>query len=310
MKTVRMIGLAVVAVLLSVACGSNQKSTEVVIDYDKLTYPELIEQAPAEQVQAWYDCSSRIDEEEVAERGAEIKAQKKLLCFDLDGTVTNHKKPLTSENRAVLDKLMSNPEYKVIMVGAGNARRIYDQMGGYAIDIIANYGMQESTVIDGEFTEVRNDKKQVDRDFFIKNAQIIRERYGYTEYAGESVEFHPAGMVTFGLLGTKAKSEDKLVFDPDKAKRRAIYKEVCELFKGYAVFIGGTTSFDFTEMQYNKYDAIMTYAHKHGYTRDEVLYIGDDFGDGGGDSHIRLGGMDYIQITDFEKLPERMSFLY
>ena len=54
----------------------------------------------------------------------------------------------------------------------------------------------------------------------------------------------------------------------------------------------------------------MNYAHKHGYTRDQVLFVGDDFGDGGGDSHIRLAGMDYIHITDFTKLPERMAFLY
>lgn len=298
--------LAVAAMMLSVACGSQQPT----IDYDKLTYPQLVEQAPAEQVQAWYDCASRIDEDEVAARGAEIKAQKKLLCFDLDGTLTNHKTPLTPENRVVLDKLMANPKYKVIMVGAGNARRIYDQMGGYPIDIVANYGMQEATVIDGVFTEIRNDQRQVDRDFFIKNSEIVRQRYGFTEYAGESIEFHPAGMVTLGLLGTEAKTEDKLVFDPDKAKRRAIYKDVCELFKGYAVFIGGSTSFDFTEMQYNKYDAVMNYAHRNGFTRDEILFIGDDFGDGGGDSHIRLGGMDYIHITDFTKLPERMEFLY
>jgi HAD superfamily hydrolase (TIGR01484 family) len=298
--------LAVAAMLLSVACGSQQPT----IDYDKLTYPQLVEQAPAEQVQAWYDCASRIDEDEVAARGAEIKAQKKLLCFDLDGTLTNHKTPLTPENRVVLDKLMANPKYKVIMVGAGNARRIYNQMGEYPIDIVANYGMQEATVIDGVFTEIRNDQRQVDRDFFIKNSEIVRQRYGFTEYAGESIEFHPAGMVTLGLLGTEAKTEDKLVFDPDKAKRRAIYKDVCELFKGYAVFIGGSTSFDFTEMQYNKYDAVMNYAHRNGFTRDEILFIGDDFGDGGGDSHIRLGGMDYIHITDFTKLPERMEFLY
>lgn len=298
------------ALLFVVACGGNQQSEKAKIDYDKLTFMELMEQAGEEQVQAWYDCDSRIDEDEVAARGKELKAQKKLICFDLDGTVTNHRTPMIPENQSVLDKLMANPEYKVIMVGAGNARRIFDQMGGYAIDIVANYGMQEATVVNGEFVEVRNDQRTPDREFFLKNAQIVRERYGFTEYTGESVEFHPAGMVTLGLLGSKAKTEDKLVFDPDKSKRRAIYKDVCELFKGYAVFIGGSTSFDFTEVQYNKYDAVMNYAHKHGYTRDQVIFIGDDFGDGGGDSHIRLGGMDYIHITDFTKLPERMSFLY
>ena len=64
------------ALLLAVACGGNQS---VAIDYDKLTYPQLMEQAGAEQVQAWYDCDSRLDEDEVAARGAELKKQKKLL---------------------------------------------------------------------------------------------------------------------------------------------------------------------------------------------------------------------------------------
>ena len=51
---------------------------------------------------------------------------KRLICFDLDGTLTQHRSPLTAENRAVLDRL--NEKYKILMVGAGGARRIYDQM--------------------------------------------------------------------------------------------------------------------------------------------------------------------------------------
>ena len=234
---------------------------------------------------------------------------KKLICFDLDGTVTNHRTPMIPENKAVLDKLMANPEYKVIMVGAGNARRIFDQMNGYAIDIVANYGMQEATVINGEFVEVRNDKCQPDRDFFLRTAQIIRECYGFTEYVGESVEFHPAGMVTLGLLGSKAKTEDKLVFDPDKSKRRAIYKDVCEMFKGYSVFIGGTTSFDITQIQYNKYDAVMNYAHKHGYTRDQVLFVGDDFGEGGNDESVYKASFNYFKIDDYRDFPRVIESL-
>ena len=82
-----------------------------------------------------------------------------------------------------------------------------------------------------------------------------------------------------------------------------------ELFPDYKVYIGGSSSFDFTAKRYNKYDAIMTYAKANGYTKDEILYIGDDFGDGGGDSHIRLGGMDYIEITDYRKTAEALAFL-
>ena len=162
-----LIRVAVVALLFVVTacCGKSEKE---VLDFDKMSFEQLMSDVDKEQVQAWYDCASRIDEDDVTERGAEIKDQKRLLCFDLDGTLTNHKTPLTPENRAVLDKLMTNPKYKVIMVGAGNALRIYNQMGQYPIDIVANYGMQESTVVNGEFVEVRNDRCKVDKEFFLK----------------------------------------------------------------------------------------------------------------------------------------------
>jgi hydroxymethylpyrimidine pyrophosphatase-like HAD family hydrolase len=89
-----------------------------------------------------------------------------------------------------------------------------------------------------------------------------------------------------------------------------LYDEVCSLFPDHAVYIGGSSSFDFAPKQYNKYDAIMKYASEHGYTEEEILFIGDDFGDGGGDSHIRIkGNMDYIQVDDYRNLPELLSFL-
>ena len=117
-------------------------------------------------------------------------------------------------------------------------------------------------------------------------------------------------MVTFALLGTKAESADKLVFDPDKVRRREMFPEVSEIFKDYSVFIGGTTSFDITPKQYNKYDAVMRYAAEKGYVKDQILFVGDDFTDGGNDSQIRLGGMDYIKIDDYTRLPEKLHFLF
>lgn len=232
---------------------------------------------------------------------------KKLLCFDLDGTLTQHRSPLEKKNRNLLDKL--SKKYKIIMVGAGNAPRIYEQMGEYPIDIIANYGMQESKMIDGKFTIIREEKSNPDKAYFIEKIAYLRQKYGYTEFKGEAVEFHSTGMVTFPLLGTKAEIKDKIAFDPTREKRKVLYPEVLELFPEYTVFIGGSSSFDFTAKRYNKYDAIMTYAKANGYTKDEILYIGDDFGDGGGDSHIRLGGMDYIEITDYRKTAEALAFL-
>lgn len=232
---------------------------------------------------------------------------KKLICFDLDGTLTNHRTPLEDGNRAVLDALSGR--YAIAMIGAGTCERIFKQMNGYPIDIVGNYGMQESTVVNGEFRLLRTTTTKPDKEYFLRTMNMIREKYGYTEYRGESVEFHASGMVTFPFLGTEAHIEDKLAFDPDRAKRRDIYAEVCALFPDYTVYIGGSSSFDFTAKQYNKYDALLNFASSKGFTKDEVLYVGDDFADGGGDSHVRIGGLDYVVIDDYRKLPEHLAFL-
>ena len=234
-------------------------------------------------------------------------ALKRLICLDLDATLCQHRTPMPPENRAMLDRLCS--KYKCIMVGAGNAPRIYKQMGNYPIDIIGNYGMQESKMVDGKFTIVKQLSNQVDRAFFTEKTDYLRKKYGYLKFDGKSVEFHASGMVTFGLLGTTAAAEQKVHFDPDRAKRRKMYPEVCEIFKDYSVYIGGSSSFDFAGKKYNKYDAVMDYAARHGYKRDEILFIGDDFDDGGGDSHVRIFGMDYIHIHDFRTFPQRTGFL-
>ena len=66
--------------------------------------------------------------------------ERKLIAFDLDGTLTQHKEPLGEENRRVLDALRRR--YRLVMVGAGQVGRIFKQMGEYPIDIIGNYGLQ------------------------------------------------------------------------------------------------------------------------------------------------------------------------
>ena len=232
---------------------------------------------------------------------------KRLIGLDLDGTLTQHRSPLDAEHRALLDAL--GKKYRIIMVAAGNAQRIYAQMGRYPIDIIANYGMQESRMTNGEFTIVRDDKVLPDREDFIRKTDYLRKKYGYTDYAGDSLEFHESGMVTFPLLGTRADIKDKLAFDPDRSKRHVLYPEILELFPDYEVYVGGSSSFDFAPKGYNKYVAMLRYGGENGYRVDEMLYIGDDFGTGGGDSHIRLGGMDYICIDDYRNSPKQLKYL-
>ena len=143
-----------------------------------------------------------------------------------------------------------------------------------------------------------------DRESVDKRVTQLRQKYGYTEFAGDNVEFHASGCVTIPLLGTKAKSEDKLAFDPDRSKRRAIYEEVKELFSDYIVFVGGSSSFDMAPAPYNKAYALAEYCKEHGIAHDEVVYVGDDYGPGGNDESVYLSDFNLIKIDNYLDFPE------
>ena len=64
----------------------------------------------------------------------------KLIAMDLDGTLSQHKSPLPEKTKEALKAL--SKKYKLLMVGAGQVIRIFNQLEKFPIDIIGNYGMQ------------------------------------------------------------------------------------------------------------------------------------------------------------------------
>ncbi|NLJ79852.1 MAG: HAD-IIB family hydrolase [Firmicutes bacterium] len=226
----------------------------------------------------------------------------KLIGFDLDGTLTQHKTPIDARNRNVLAKLKE--DYFVVMVAAGSCERVYHQLKEFPIDIIGNYGMQESTTIlkSGltQFKLIKNHKVPARRSEILEIANKIRGETSYAEFKGDTVEFHESGVITYPLLGTKASLQEKLRFDPDRSKRRKIYETVKQGFKSYNVFIGGSSSFDIVPKPYNKYFALREFAEKKNVSKDEILYVGDDFGHGGNDEPVLKSGIKCIDIRDYK----------
>ena len=230
----------------------------------------------------------------------------RLIAFDLDGTLTQHKTPLAQPNLGVLDSL--GEKYKLLMVGAGMCSRIFRQMNGYPSDIIGNYGMQfctynaETKALDKVFDM----HAPCDRESVERRITALRERFGYTEYTGDNVEYHDSGCVTFPLLGTKADIAAKLAFDPDRSKRKPLYPAVRDAFPDYTVFIGGSSSFDFAPFPYNKYYALDKYCAEYGYSHDEVVYVGDDYGPGGNDEAVYLSDFTFVRVDDYTRFGEYM----
>ncbi len=237
------------------------------------------------------------------------KSKIKLVAFDLDGTITQHKQHMIPENKAALDALRA--KYKLVMVGAGQVRRIFNQMEQYPIDIIGNYGLQYAkyNAETKDLDIVRDEVLPCNRDEVEKKVTMFRERYGYTKFAGDNVEYHPSGCITFPILGTKAVAEDKLAFDPDRSKRRAFYDEVVEEFSDYCVFVGGSSSFDMAPKPYNKYYALDLYCKEHNIPHEGVVFVGDDYGLGGNDESVYKSDFNFICVDDYTKFAEYVKVL-
>jgi HAD superfamily hydrolase (TIGR01484 family) len=233
----------------------------------------------------------------------------KVIAMDLDGTLSQHKTMIPEQNREILEKLAKH--YKLLMVGAGKIHRIFNQLGRMNIDIIGNYGMQYGVynAQTGDLDIVRDDVVPCDREKVARIADSFREKYGFTQFTGEAMEFHDSGCVTFPLLGTKAALEDKLAFDPDRSKRRAFYHEVVAAFDEYCVFVGGTSSFDMAPKPYNKYFALDRYCRENGLSHSQVVFIGDDYGLGGNDEPVYKSDFNYITIDNYLDFPERVKDL-
>ena len=233
----------------------------------------------------------------------------KLIAFDLDGTLTQHKTPLSDEHRKILEAL--SKKYTLLMMGAGMCQRIFNQMGGFPIDIVGNYGMQygkynpETKSLD----IIRDITVSQDKESIEKRVTMLRKKYGFTEFKGDNVEYHASGCVTFPILGTKAEQKDKLAFDPDRKKRRAIYDDVKSVFSDYIVFVGGSSSFDMAPAPYNKAYALDLYCKEHNIPHSAVAYVGDDYGPGGNDESVYLADYNYIKIDDYRDFPKVIAHL-
>ena len=238
------------------------------------------------------------------------KSKIKVIAMDLDGTLTQHKQPLEPLTRQTLEALAL--KYKLLMVGAGQVQRIFNQMEKFPIDIIGNYGLQYA-VYDPENQDLIVKRNVTlpwgDKDVIEKKVTALREKHGFTTFAGDNVEYHPSGCLTFPVLGTKAQQADKLAFDPDRQKRRRIYQEVCEAFRDYCVFVGGSSSFDMAPKPYNKFYALDLYCQEQGLSHENVLFIGDDYGTGGNDEAVYLSDIPFLCVDDYRQFPQLVQWL-
>lgn len=119
--------------------------------------------------------------------------------MNLDGTLTQHKTHMNDANKKALRAL--SEKYKLLMVGAGQVLRIFNQLEKFPIDIIGNYGLQygEYNRKSGEIDIIRDDFFAYNKEDVENKVTYFRKKYGFTDFYGDNMEYHPSGCITFPI---------------------------------------------------------------------------------------------------------------
>ena len=60
---------------------------------------------------------------------------------------------------------------------------------------------------------------------------------------------------------------------------------------------------------YNKRYALELYCRENGYSHDEVIFVGDDYGLGGNDESVYLSDFGFVCVDNYEKLEDYLKEL-
>ena len=179
---------------------------------------------------------------------------KKLIVFDLDGTLAESKSSLDAEMSRLLGDLLGI--VKVAVISGGDWPQFEKQ-------VLSHLPHDESLVSLSPASDVRNQffryardwKKIYSEDFtadekqkIVSSLQKAVEQAGFKppKVWGEVIEDR-GSQITFSALGQQAPLEEKTKWDPDYAKRKKIKAIVDTLIPEFSVRMGGATSIDVTK---------------------------------------------------------------
>lgn len=235
--------------------------------------------------------------------------QKKLIVFDLDGTLAKSKSRMDEKMASLLKKLLTKKAVAVISGGS------YSQ---YQKQFLSSLSCNEAALLKNLFLfptcstafyrfengwkEVYSEKlsKEEKEKIFSAFEKVFEEIIfaKETKY-GEIVEDR-GSQVTFSALGQQAPLELKKEWDPDSKKRLAIIEKLKPYIPEFEIKIGGTTSIDITRQGIDKRYGIQQIEKQLGFKRGEILFIGDALFEGGNDYPVRQLGVECIAVDSPE----------
>ena len=228
---------------------------------------------------------------------------KKLIVFDLDGTLAPSKSSLAPQTAALLHDLLGIIKVAVISGGAWEqfeSQLLADlpQDGRLAnLSLLPTCGTKFFQY-QGKWTLLYSEDLTAEQIKKITDSldKAVREAgFHAGKVWGEVIE-NRGSQVTFSALGQQAPLSEKEKWDPDFAKRKKITAILETLIPEFSVRMGGATSIDVTKPGIDKAYGIKKLRETLHLSSNEMVYIGDALFPGGNDFPAEEAGVVSIPV--------------
>ncbi len=228
---------------------------------------------------------------------------KKLIVFDLDGTLAESKSSLDEEMSKLINELLSVT--KVAVISGGDWPQFQKQL---LTNLSAEKHFENLSILPTcgtKFYKYESGWKKIYSEDFTPEEkekiissfnQIINlDEFKVTKTWGEQVEDR-GSQITFSALGQQAPNSEKQNWDPDFSKRKKIKEKLDKLIPDFSIRLGGMTSIDITKPGIDKAYGIKKLHEILGIEISEMIFIGDAVFPGGNDYPAKEAGADTIQV--------------
>lgn len=231
---------------------------------------------------------------------------KKIIAFDLDGTLAESKQPLAPE---MADSLAALLDVAMVCVISGGdwpqfETQVVERLPAHArleqLVIMPTTGTKMYRFADGAWRQIYADSFDAEEKRKIIDALTSGSTEAGLDEAhiwGERIEDRGT-QVTFSGLGQQAPLDAKKVWDPDGAKRKRLQAIVSQRLPELSVKVGGSTSIDITRAGTDKAYGMRRLSEQTGIAPDAILFLGDAVFPGGNDYPVQEAGIDTLKVRD------------
>lgn len=230
---------------------------------------------------------------------------KKLIIFDLDGTLAESKAAIDPEMSVLLNDLLQVAQ--VAIISGGNWPQFEKQVLSH-LPAKANLSRLSILPTCGtKYYQYKQDWNQLyaenftaaERQKILDNLHHAVSLSGFTpaQTWGEQIEDR-GSQITYSALGQQAPLEAKKVWDPYFSKRKVIKAQLDQSLSEFSVQMGGATSIDITKPGIDKAYGIHKLQETLKIAIAEMIFIGDALFEGGNDHPARKTGVVCISVKD------------